>query len=177
MKAFLVGLGLGALVGVAYAPRAGRETRRELEERARQSLEGANERVGAIRERVSGARERMSSAVQEVRRGVQSVGRQAGMDIGNEAQAGVGRVTEKAAGRSGNSGGEARDRSTGGGSGRSSFMEVINEWSEERLIAIHGIGPVLASKIIKNRPYEKADDLVESKELPPSAIEALRKAS
>ena len=47
----------------------------------------------------------------------------------------------------------------------------------ERLIEIDGIGPVLASKIIQNRPYESEQELIESKELPPSAIESLRKAA
>jgi DNA uptake protein ComE-like DNA-binding protein len=154
MKAFLVGLGLGALVGVAYAPRAGSETRRDLEERARQSLDGANERVDAIRERLSSARSRVTSAAQEMKRGVQSMG-QPGSGTGKERHA----------------------KASGAGSGRSTLLTIINDWPEERLIAIHGIGPVLASKIIRNRPYEQEEDLVESKELPPSAIEALRRAS
>jgi gas vesicle protein len=217
MKAFLVGLGLGALVGVAYAPRSGRETRRELEDRARQSVEGANERVDSMRERLSSARSRVTSAAREVKRGVQSM-RQPGSSAGNEAQAGFGRRTENAAGRNERpSGRETRGGRTGNrpgpaeqwgadavGAGGSStpdlemaiggdaggeasgdtetvvvatFLEIINEWPEERLIAIRGIGPVLASKIIKNRPYEQEEDLIGSKELPPSAIEALRKAS
>jgi hypothetical protein len=217
MKAFLVGLGLGALVGVAYAPRAGRETRRELEDRARQSLEGANERVGEIRGRLTSVRSRVTSAAQEVKRGIGSM-RQPGGIAGHEAQAGFGRGTENAAGRNerqsgreprggtgrntpgpaeqwgadvvegggsstpdlemaigGDAGGEASDDT--GTVAVATFLEIINEWPEERLIAIHGIGPVLASKIIKNRPYEQEEDLAESKELPPSAIEALRKAS
>jgi gas vesicle protein len=214
MKAFLVGLGLGAAVGVAYAPRSGRETRRELEERARQSLDGANAKVGAIRERFEDARSRVTSAAYEVKRGVQSM-RQPGSSARNEAQAGFGHGTENAAGRNerqsgrgsrgrtdrnspgpaeqwgadvgvaegsstpdlemaigGDAGGEASDGGVG-----STFMDIINEWPEERLIAIHGIGPVLAAKIIKNRPYEREDEFVESKELPPAAIAALRKAS
>ena len=217
MKAFLVGLGLGALVGVAYAPRAGRETRRELEDRARQSLDGANERVDAIREQVSRARFRMKSAGQNLKREVQSM-RQPSSRAGNEAQADFGRGTENAAGRNerqsrreprertdrnapgpaeqwgadvGSAGGSSTpdlEMAIGGDAGGeasdnrgevvvATFLEIINDWPEERLIAIRGIGPVLASKIIKNRPYEQEEDLVESKELPPSAIEALRKAS
>ena len=200
---------------MAYAPRAGRETRRELEDRARQSLDGANERVDAIREQVSRARFRMKSAGQNLKRQVQSM-RQPGSRAENDAQAGFGRGT--AAGRNerqsrreprerterntagpaeqwgadvGSAGGSSTpdlEMAIGGDAGGQSsndagtavvatFLEIINEWPEERLIAIHGIGPVLASKIIKNRPYEQEEDLVESKELPPSAIEALRKAS
>ena len=61
--------------------------------------------------------------------------------------------------------------------GAMALLVVLNDWPEERLIEIDGIGPVLASKIIQNRPYESADEFVESKILPPSAIEALRNAA
>src|SRR4051812_39027352 len=199
MKAFLVGLGLGALVGVAYAPRSGRETRRELQDRARQSAENASEKVNALREQIGRARTQVTSATQELKRGVRSFGQQQTFEPGNEAQAGFGSGTENASGRNnrtfqreprsereessvgpaqqwgasqpdtemaigGDVGGEASDSAPRSGT----FLEVINEWPEERLITIHGIGPVLASKIISNRPYETEGDLVDSKELPPS---------
>src|SRR4051794_40903710 len=180
MKAFLVGLGLGALVGVAYAPRPGRETRRQLEARTRQSLDAANDRVGAVRERVNDARTRVTSAAQQVKRSVGSFREQLGGEARNESQAGFGLNTENAAGRNnpgagreshrsnqrtsagpaeqwgadqdisatgtpntemaigGDAGGEASETQT---ARPSTFLEVINDWPEERLIAIHGIGP------------------------------------
>ncbi|MGE5111641.1 MAG: hypothetical protein ACM3JB_12330 [Acidobacteriaceae bacterium] len=60
---------------------------------------------------------------------------------------------------------------------RDDLMTILNDWPHERLIEIDGIGPVLASKIIRNRPFKSEQDLIESKELPPSAIAALRRAS
>ena len=62
-------------------------------------------------------------------------------------------------------------------SGGNSLLQIINDWPQERLIEIDGIGPVLASKIIENRPYKADSDLLEAKILPPSAIDALRKAA
>jgi len=58
-----------------------------------------------------------------------------------------------------------------------SFLDIINEWPHDRLIAIDGIGPVLATKIIQGRPYTSEEQLVEAKTLPPSAIESLRNAA
>lgn len=58
-----------------------------------------------------------------------------------------------------------------------SLMTIINDWPESRLIEIEGIGPGLALKIIQSRPYRTESDLTEAKFLPPSAIDALRKAA
>lgn len=57
-----------------------------------------------------------------------------------------------------------------------SMLAIINDWPESRLIEIEGIGPGLALKIVQSRPYKTETDLTEAKLLPPSAIEALRKA-
>jgi DNA uptake protein ComE-like DNA-binding protein len=58
-----------------------------------------------------------------------------------------------------------------------SILSIINEWPHQHLIEIHGIGPVLATKIISHRPYRTAQEFVDSKLLPPKAIEALQKAA
>ena len=72
----------------------------------------------------------------------------------------------------------ALDTAQAGANLRSSrFMEIINEWPHNRLIAIDGIGPVLASRIIQGRPYKSEDELTQSKTLPPSALDSLRKAA
>jgi gas vesicle protein len=71
---FIAGLGLGALVGVLYAPRAGRETREAImnkaEEgreymvtRARQAREQANEWVDRGREAYNRQKDQISAAV------------------------------------------------------------------------------------------------------------------
>ncbi|MGA7473960.1 MAG: YtxH domain-containing protein [Candidatus Sulfotelmatobacter sp.] len=51
---FLAGLGLGGLVGVLYAPRAGSETREELRARAEQGTEYVRTRAREAREQASG---------------------------------------------------------------------------------------------------------------------------
>ncbi|MFZ0289880.1 MAG: YtxH domain-containing protein [Candidatus Sulfotelmatobacter sp.] len=51
---FLAGLGLGGLVGVLYAPRAGSETREELRSRAEQGTEYVRTRAREAREQASG---------------------------------------------------------------------------------------------------------------------------
>ncbi len=50
---FLAGLGLGGLVGVLYAPRAGNETREELRARAEQGREYVRNRAREAREQAS----------------------------------------------------------------------------------------------------------------------------
>jgi gas vesicle protein len=47
---FLAGLGVGALVGVLYAPRSGSETREELRTRAEQGREYVRTRAREARE-------------------------------------------------------------------------------------------------------------------------------
>ncbi|HEY0759830.1 MAG TPA: YtxH domain-containing protein [Acidisarcina sp.] len=55
---FLAGLGLGALVGVLYAPKSGRETREELAYSAREGTEYLKQRSREAADQVSGAVER-----------------------------------------------------------------------------------------------------------------------
>ncbi len=51
---FLAGLGLGGLVGVLYAPRAGSETRQELRARAEQGSEYVRSKAREAKEQASG---------------------------------------------------------------------------------------------------------------------------
>src|ERR1039458_5911543 len=50
---FLAGLGIGGLVGILYAPRAGSETRDDLKARAEQGREHGCRRARAAREQAS----------------------------------------------------------------------------------------------------------------------------
>ena len=52
MKGFLIGLGIGAGLGVLLAPMSGEQTRRNLTERANDLAESARETTDDIKDRV-----------------------------------------------------------------------------------------------------------------------------
>jgi DNA uptake protein ComE-like DNA-binding protein len=153
MRWFLAGLGVGTVVGMVVAPKPGVETREELLDAAKSRLSDARETIEPY---VEQAREKIEPAIQQVRERAEPM-----MEKGRtELEAAGDRISKARAGMKG----------TG-------LLEILNEWSHERLIEIDGIGPILATKIIQNRPYESEDDLLNSKSLPPSAIENLKRAS
>jgi gas vesicle protein len=59
---FLVGLGVGALVGVLFAPKSGEETRKFLAERADDGREFAQKKARELRERADDLVERGKDA-------------------------------------------------------------------------------------------------------------------
>lgn len=156
MKPFLTGLGLGAAVGLLMAPKPGRETRSDIQELARNSYEGGRDRLQELLEQVS---RRMQPAVDKAREGMDTVR--------DSVESIADRIPEEAS--------EIRSQVKGGVNGID--LSILNDWPHERLIEIDGIGPVLATRIIQNRPYKSEQQLVESKQLPPSAIESLRNAA
>ena len=52
---------------------------------------------------------------------------------------------------------------------------LLNTVDREQLIAVYGIGPVLADRIIENRPYRSARELVERGIIPESTFAELRR--
>lgn len=161
---FLAGLGAGTAIGMLIAPKSGAELRDDLGEYARDAYEQGRERVQPV---IDQAREKVQPAVDQARERVQPLMDQVAQSVDSvmaQASSVRDRVVDKAA--------DAKERVTNGG-----LLSILNEWPHERLIEIDGIGPVLATKIIQHRPYESEQQLIESKELPPSAIESLRKAA
>jgi DNA uptake protein ComE-like DNA-binding protein len=61
-------------------------------------------------------------------------------------------------------------------SGESSqdIATLLNDVSKDDLIAVSGIDPVLADRIIGNRPYSRERELLEKDVIPESALQALR---
>ena len=57
----------------------------------------------------------------------------------------------------------------------SANTDVINTLSREELLKVNGIGPVLADKIISNRPYSARRELVQRSILPLSTYEELER--
>jgi len=62
---FLVGLGIGALVGILFAPKSGEETREYLSQKADEGREYAQRKAREIRERAEDFVERGKSAAQD----------------------------------------------------------------------------------------------------------------
>jgi competence ComEA-like helix-hairpin-helix protein len=50
----------------------------------------------------------------------------------------------------------------------------VNSASSAELLAIRGIGPVLAQRIIEGRPYQTADELMKVKGIGPKKYEQIR---
>ena len=53
--------------------------------------------------------------------------------------------------------------------------QILNTATRDTLIAVHGIGQVLADRIIENRPFRKAYEVVEKGILPESTFIQLRR--
>lgn len=120
--------------------------------------ERAPEMVNNLRERapqvVSDLRER---APEPLKQAVDRVASAAGIQQGEQAQQGE---QQKDDGQS--------------FPARASLLELLNDASQDELIAVNGIGPVLALKIVKNRPYKSEEQPLEDNVIPPSAFESLR---
>jgi gas vesicle protein len=158
---FFAGLGIGAAIGMVFAPKSGAELRDDLQGFARDSFEQGRERLHeTVDPVVAQARERLEPVVDSIGESVQS----AKEELGSRASRIRDRVAEEAA--------SVKEQVLHRG-----LLAILNEWPHERLIEINGIGPVLASKIIQHRPYESEEELLSAKYLPPSAIESLRKAA
>ena len=66
---------------------------------------------------------------------------------------------------------QASSKTSAAGSG----AEVLNTATRQQLLSVYGIGPVLADRIIQNRPYVAAYDVVEKGIIPESIFVQLRK--
>ena len=77
---FLVGLGIGALVGILFAPKSGEETREYLSGKAEEGREYAQRKARELRERAEELMERSKEMV-----GRQKEQLSAAVDAGREA--------------------------------------------------------------------------------------------
>jgi gas vesicle protein len=67
---FLVGLGLGALVGVLFAPKSGEETRKFLSEKAEEGRDYAQKKARELRERADDLVERGKETASRHKEGI-----------------------------------------------------------------------------------------------------------
>jgi gas vesicle protein len=77
---FLVGLGLGALVGVLFAPQSGEDTRKYLSQKADEGRQYAQRKAREIRERAEDAVEHGKDVIDRQRESLS-----AAFDAGKEA--------------------------------------------------------------------------------------------
>ncbi len=118
MKNFLVGLGIGAALGIAFAPARGRETRDRLRQQASDWAQTLDLKANELRETAGQWVESRGSAA------------------------------------------EPR----------------LNTVSREQLLSVYGIGPVIADRIIENRPYRSNRDVVEQGIISESLYQELQRA-
>ena len=77
---FLVGLGIGALVGILFAPKSGEETREYLSQRAEEGKEYAQRKARELRERAEDLVERGKQVASKQKESIS-----AAVDAGREA--------------------------------------------------------------------------------------------
>jgi gas vesicle protein len=77
---FLVGLGIGALVGILFAPKSGEETREYLADKADEGREYAQRKARELRERAEDLVERSKSVAAQKKESIS-----AAIDAGREA--------------------------------------------------------------------------------------------
>jgi len=77
---FLVGLGLGALIGILFAPKSGEETREYLLDRAEQGKEFAQRKARELRERAEELVESSRDAISRQKESITSA-----VDAGKKA--------------------------------------------------------------------------------------------
>lgn len=53
--------------------------------------------------------------------------------------------------------------------------DLINTMSKDELLSVHGIGPVLADRIISGRPYTSRNELIERRVLSQNTFEELER--
>lgn len=54
-----------------------------------------------------------------------------------------------------------------------SVIDALNTMSRDKLLCIYGIGPLTADKIIKHRPYDSPEALLQRGIIPDSSFESL----
>ena len=55
-----------------------------------------------------------------------------------------------------------------------SVAEVLNRASKDELMSVNGIGDVTAKRIIRNRPYESAEEAVQEQVIPDETLDKVK---
>jgi DNA uptake protein ComE-like DNA-binding protein len=184
MKWFLAGLGIGVGLGIVMAPARGEESRRRLREGASRTWdEMSDEARNALDQMRSSdwarqARDVASQAKERVtamKRDAQDRLGEVANTVREHAPDNIKQAVERVASVAGvDANRQQEGHNSGNGKHRGSLLELLNDASKDELIAVNGIGPVLALKIVQHRPYKDEHQPLNDNVIPPSAFEALR---
>jgi gas vesicle protein len=145
MKYFLAGIGLGFGIGILLAPNRGEETREQLMDRA-------GELAGNFRGQVGDAVRNSGQVLRQTQEKISGLGQQVTEQLQTQGQK-LREVVQEKVGRS----------------------AILNSVSREDLLGIYGIGPVMADKILANRPYTSDRQIVEQGIVPEGIFERLER--
>ena len=138
MKAFLLGLGIGGVIGLLVTPESGEANRRKLRSRLTEWSQN-------VQTQIDNAKQQMRTEGAATRSANQST---------DEVPARKEPASEKEAGAT---------------------ADPLNTMTREELMEVNGIGPVLAEKILSNRPYSSTEDLHQRGILPQSTFDELER--
>ncbi|HWC20363.1 MAG TPA: YtxH domain-containing protein [Terriglobales bacterium] len=155
MKTFFAGLGAGFAVGVLLAPKSGSEARRDLRAQAAELQDFASEQARNVRRAIGDPQQLINRA-----------GRQASSYVDKVQQATTS-VVDKI---------KDTAQSVASKAGVGPLL-MLNTASREDLLAVYGIGPVLADKIINGRPYTSEREVVDRGIIPESTFKELARSS
>ena len=182
MRNFLTGLGLGFGVGMLIAPQSGEETRDQLRARIGAIGSRAEEAGDELRERAGDSAEelrgRMQDVAARVRRQAEQFGDTWRDKVGDlRSPRSYAATSERGSRRPGaerHRESNARDSNARSNNATGRPVQLLNNGSREELLAVYGIGPVLADRIIQNRPYSSVEEAVERDVVSQTVIAELR---
>lgn len=143
MKYFLAGLGVGFGIGLLLAPKSGEETREQLKDHA-------SELAGNLRGQVGDAVRNSGQTLRNTQEKLSGLAQQ----VTDKLQAQGQRLKDAV-------------------QNQVSRGAILNSVSREDLLAVFGIGPVLADKILANRPYTSDRQIVDQGIIPEGVFERL----
>jgi gas vesicle protein len=143
MKYFLAGLGVGFGIGLLLAPKSGEETREQLKGQA-------SELAGNLRGQVGDAVRNSGQTLRNTQEKLSGLAQQ----VTDTLQAQGQRLKDA-----------VQNQVVRGA--------ILNSVSREDLLAVYGIGPVLADKILANRPYTSDRQIVDQGIIPEGVFERL----